>query len=195
MHDNVIQDLALSKIRLGELAQLFPTDENYSLLNETRNLIERSIKQTRSLVFDLSLPILDLGFEAAIKWLAKETAGRLNIPCQVQDDEQSKPMKREMQVVLYKAVRELLINIGNHAQASEVNISINRTNGNINISVQDDGVGFDQVNIGPLSGEELKFGLFGIRERLNLLNGSVEVSSSHDSGTNITLTAPLEILL
>jgi PAS domain S-box-containing protein len=194
LHDHIIQDLGLSKIKLGELIQRLSADDCLPLAEETRELIERIIKESRSLVFDLSLPILyELGFEAAIRWLAEQTAEKLNIPFEVQEDDQPKPMNKEMQVLLFKAVRELMINISKHAHANEVSIFINRVNGQIDISVQDDGVGFDPDHIALYSGEALKFGLFGIKERLNLLNGLVKISSSPGSGTNITLTAPLEI--
>jgi len=194
LHDYIIQDLGLSKIKLGELVQRLSADDCLHLAEETRVLVEGIIKESRSLVFDLSLPVLyDLGYVAAIKWLAEQTEKKLNIPCEVQDDGQSKPMNKEMQVLLFKAVRELMNNISKHAHANEVNILINRVNGQINTSVQDDGVGFDPAHIELYRGESLKFGLFGIKERLNLLNGLVKISSTPGSGTIITLTAPLEI--
>lgn len=194
LHDYIIQDLGLSKIKLGELVQRLSTDDCLPLAEETRELIEGIIKESRSLVFELSLPVLyDLGYVAAIKWLAEQTERKLNIPCKVQDDGQPKPMNKDMQVLLFKAVRELINNISKHAHANEINILINRVNGQINTSVQDDGVGFDPAHIELYRGEALKFGLFGIKERLNLLNGLVKISSTPGSGTNITLTAPLEI--
>jgi len=194
LHDYIIQDLGLSKIKLGELVQRLSTDDCLPLAEETRELIEGIIKESRSLVFELSLPVLyDLGYVAAIKWLAEQTERKLNIPCKVQDDGQPKPMNKDMQVLLFKAVRELINNISKHAHANEINILINRVNGQINTSVQDDGVGFDPAHIELYRGEALKFGLFGIKERLNLLNGLVKISLTPGSGTNITLTAPLEI--
>ena len=194
LHDHIIQDLGLSKIKLGELAQRLSTNDCQPLAEEVRRLIEQIIRESRSLVFDLSLPILyDLGFEEAIKWLAEQTATKLNISCEVRDDGLPKPMSKEMQVLLYKAVRELMINIGKHAQADKVNVYINRVDGQIDISVQDDGKGFNSAQTGIYSGETLKFGLFGIRERLNLLSGSVKISSAPGSGTLVTLTAPLDM--
>ena len=193
LHDDVIQDLGLSRIKLGELSKRLASDDYIYLVNETRELIERIIKESRSLVFDLSLPVLyELGYEAAIKWLAEQTEKKLNIPCRVHDDGQTKPMGKEMQVLLFKAVRELLINIGKHARANKIHINIQRIDGRIEINVHDDGVGFEPDQIKLAQGKSLKFGLFGIIERLNLLNGTVEINSSLNNGTSITLTAPLE---
>jgi PAS domain S-box-containing protein len=192
LHDNIIQDLGLSKIKMGQLIQRLSADDCIHLAEEIRVLIDQIIKESRSLVFDLSLPILyDLGFEEAVKWLAEVTARKNNIACAVQDDGQLKPMGKEMKVLLFKATRELMVNICKHAHATEVNITIHRVRGRIVVSVQDNGVGFDPDYIETSSRESLKFGLFGIRERLNLLKGFVKISSLPGSGTNITLTAPL----
>lgn len=194
LHDNIIQDLGLCKIKLGELVQRLSADDCLPLAEATRVLIEQTIRESRLLVFDLSLPILyDLGFEEAVKWLAEQTEKKFNISCVVQDDGQPKPMKKEMKVLLYKATRELMANVTKHAHAKKVNISIHRVNDRIDISVQDDGVGFDSAHIESCSREALKFGLFGIKERLNLMSGFVKISSLPDSGTTITLTAPLEL--
>ena len=194
LHDEVIQDLGLSKIKLGELSKFLANNKYLYLVNETRKLIERIIKESRTLVFDLSSPILyELGYEAAVKWLAEQTENNLGIPCRVQDDGQPKPMNKEMQVLLFKAVRELMINISKHAQAKTVDIFIRRAGDVIEVSVRDDGAGFDPDQIKLAGSNRLKFGLFGIMERLNLLNGKVIISSSPDCGTNITLTAPLTL--
>jgi len=194
LHDNIIQDLGLCKIKLGELVQRLSADDCLPLAEVTRELIEQTIRESRLLVFDLSLPILyDLGLEEAIKWLAEQTEKKFNISCVVQDDGQPKPMKKEMKVLLYKATRELMANVTKHAHAKKVNISIHRVNDRIDISVQDDGVGFDSADVESNSREALKFGLFGIKERLNLMSGFVKISSLPDSGTTITLTAPLEL--
>ena len=69
---------------------------------------------------------------------------------------------------------------------------INRLDGNIIICVQDDGIGFDYANYELRCIETQKFGLFGIRERIKLLNGSVDINSLPGQGTSISLKVPLE---
>ena len=192
LHDSVIQDIALCKIKLGELSRHVITNSSLNIIAEMRLLMEQTIKESRSLVFDLSLPVLyELGFVAAIKWLAESRQEKFNIKYLVIDEGIFKPLKREVEVMLYKAVRELLINVKNHACAKEVKIFIKQTNSDVEVCVQDDGVGFRQNILESIIGNELKFGLFGIKERLGLLNGSVKVSSSPETGTKITLRAPL----
>jgi PAS domain S-box-containing protein len=193
LHDYIIQDLGLCKIKLGELSKALPEDNLLPLAEEVRELIQKSITQSRSLVFELSLPILyELGFEAAIKWLSEQTTEKTRFVCNVHDDGQIKPMRKEMQVLLFKAVRELLTNVEKHAEATEVNIYINKNQGNIEIIVEDNGKGFDFDPSQFRNGKILTFGLFGIKERLSLLNGSVTIDSSHAYGTKVTLSAPLE---
>jgi len=195
MHDHIIQDLGLSKIKLGALAKRLAEHESLPLVEEMRELTELLIKEARTLVFEMSSPILyELGLEAAIKWLADETTKKSRFTCEVFDDGQVKPLTREMQVILFKAVRELMINITKYAEADQVNIFIDREIEQIIICVQDDGIGFTPANIDLYHDDKKAFGLFGIRERMDLLKGSVTINSSPGSGTSITLTAPLEIV-
>jgi signal transduction histidine kinase len=194
MHDHFVQNLGLSKIQLGALATHLSDNECLPLVHEVRGLTDQLIKEARSLVFEMSVPVLyELGLEAAIKWLAEETAKKTNFSCEVYDDGQSKPLKKEMQVILFKAVRELMTNIKKHAQADEVNIFIDRKMEQIVVCVQDDGVGFNPANIDIYHDDTKSFGLFGIKERMELMSGSVEIKSTPAQGTSITLSAPLEI--
>jgi signal transduction histidine kinase len=193
MHEHVIQDLGVSNMKLVMLAKKLSNHECLPLVDEAHNLVEQSIKDTRSLVFDLSSPILyDLGLEAAIKWLAEETAKKSSFSCNVHDDGKHKPLQKEMQVILYRAVHELLTNIIKHSKANEVNIFIDRGKEYITISVQDDGIGFDIPQNKSDYVDTLHFGLYGISERLDLMHGTLEINSLPGEGTKITLTAPLE---
>jgi signal transduction histidine kinase len=193
MHEHVIQDLGVSNMKLVLLAKQLANHECLPLVDEAHSLVEQSIKDSRSLVFDLSSPILyDLGLEAAIKWLAEKTANKSSFSCHVHDDGKHKPLKKEIQVILYRAVHELLTNIIKHAKANEVNINIDRRDEYITICIQDDGIGFDFPQIKSNSVDTLHFGLYGIRERLDLMHGSLEINSLPGEGSEVTLTAPLE---
>lgn len=194
LHDHIIQDLGLCKIKLGDLTQRLSDSDCKQLSQETRNLIEKVIKNSRTLVFELSLPILyELGLEAAIKWLVGKYQEKFHITYKTHIDDQHKPLEKDLQVHLFKAVRELFININKHAHANEIIIYTTLKKNEIIISIKDDGVGFNVFDIESNFQKEQKFGLFGIKERLRLLNGSVTINSSPGAGTNITISAPLEI--
>jgi signal transduction histidine kinase len=167
-----------------------PTDWVGSL-NEIGELIDQAIQYTRSLTFELSPPILyELGLEAALEWLTEQIQEQHGILIDFEDDRQSKPMSEEIRITLFKATRELLINIVKHAQASKAKVSILREDNSIRIRVEDDGVGFNPLKTACL-GKTIGFGLFNIREKLNSIGGYLEIQSEPGQGTRITLVTPL----
>jgi signal transduction histidine kinase len=192
LHDNISQTLAITKIKLGMAQGLTSSTDWVSSLNEIGELIDQTIQYTRSLTFELSPPILyELGLEAGIEWLTEQIQEKHGIQIGFEDDRQSKPMNEEIRFILFKATRELLINIVKHAQASEAKVSIWREDISIRIRVEDDGVGFS-TSEGKQLGKTAGFGLFNIRERIKYLEGDMVIESEPGRGTRVTLSAPLE---
>jgi PAS domain S-box-containing protein len=193
LHDHIAQNLAISKIKLESLADNAEPDLVKSL-NEVNGLISQTIEATRSLTFEISPPVLyELGFEAAVNWLAKQTRQRFGLEVEFADDGKPKPLNTDIRVLLFQAVRELLVNVVKHAKAKKVKVFTCRIQKNIQVTVEDNGVGFDidairAVN-DPAKGG---FGLFNIRERLDQIGGSVIIHARAGKGTRITLTAPIE---
>jgi PAS domain S-box-containing protein len=190
LHDHIGQTLALCKIKLGALRESTPTNLIESL-DEIRDLTEQIIRYTRSLTFELSPPILyDLGFEAAVEWLGEEILKEHGILFHFKNDEQPKSLNDEARVLLFQAVRELLVNIAKHAQAREAKVSIQKVGDDIRINIEDDGIGFDTSKIDSYLRSGC-FGLFSIRERLNRMGGYLEIESEPGKGTRIYIIAPL----
>jgi len=193
LHDHIGQALALSKIKLGLLQKIIKVEDHARPLGEVRELIEKMIQDTRSLTFELSLPVLyELGFEAAVEWYAKHVRSQHGIKVEVQKDMLPIPMDDEFKVLLFRSVRELMINIVKHAQAHNARVTIRRDGDEVNIEVEDDGVGIKDVLRDPRLKSNGGFGLFSIRERLHYLGGRVQVDSEHNRGTRITLMVPLQ---
>jgi len=193
LHDQVTQNLILFKINLGELCKkdlpaklIIPLDEIYKHLDQI-------IGDMRSLTFDLGSPTLyELGLEAAVReYLHEEIQQKHEIKTEFEDDAQPKPLDEDVCALLYRAVRELLINVVKHAQAQCVKVSICKSNNKIRINVIDDGVGFKSPAEGFASGKTAGFGLFSIRERLSYLGGGVDIESKPGKGTQVTLAAPI----
>jgi len=194
LHDRVGQTLALCKIKLGSLRRKSASyTDLVKPLDEINRYIEESIGDTRSLTFELSTPILyQLGLEAAVEWLTEQTQEQDGILAYFENDGQPKPLDDDIRVLLFQAVRELLINVVKHAQAQSVEVSMQRVSGHVQISVEDDGVGFDVLPIGRHWSEVKGFGLFSIRERLDHLGGQCKINSQPGQGTQVTLVAPLK---
>jgi PAS domain S-box-containing protein len=192
LHDRIGQTLAICKIRLGLLRESASSTDLAGSLDKISELIAQTIQDTRALTFELSSPILyELGLEAAVEWLTEHIQEQHGILSDFEDDRQPKPLEDDIRVLLFKVVRELLINVVKHAQARHVKVSMIRDDGNIQITVTDDGAGFDTSKIYRWNMAE-GFGLFSIRERLEHLGGYLEIVSQPGHGTRVTLVAPLK---
>jgi len=189
LHDRIGQLLALAKIKLAGVLDESPT----AALSEVMQLLDTSIQEARSLTFELSPPVLhELGFDAALEWLAAKFQEQHGVSATFIDDQAPKPLSKDLQVVLFQAVRELLHNAGKYAQAGRLIVSAAVEGESVRIEVSDDGVGFDPEAVIEKRNEDSGFGLFSIRERLSHFNGEMEITSSAGSGAQIVLTAPLE---
>jgi PAS domain S-box-containing protein len=193
LHDHIGQALAISKIKLGVLQKSITAEKQARSLSEVRELIDQMIQDTRSLTFELSLPVLyELGFEAAVDWFARQVRSQHGLKVDVQKAMLPIPMDDEIKVLLFRSVRELMLNIVKHAQARNARVTISRENDEVSIAVEDDGVGIkDQRQDSKLKSNG-GFGLFSIRERLRYLGGQVQVEPGRARGTRITLVVPLQ---
>lgn len=192
LHDHIGQTLAIVKIKLGALLGVKTGPTFADDLNEIREHLELAIQYVRSLTFELSPPILyELGLEAALEWLAEQIHEQHGIQYEFENDMEEKPVSEEIRVFLFTAVRELLVNVAKHANASKVKITVRRVNNNMSIHVADNGIGFNASKMNYYLEENKGFGLFSIRERLTHLGGQVEIRSQKGRGTRVILSVPL----
>lgn len=192
LHDHIGQNLAISKMKLAAVREVSRDANILEPLNEIYSLIVQTIQDARSLVFELSPPVLyELGFEAGVEWLAESIQNEHGIMVECVHDRAMSPLDEDLKIVLYQIVRELLLNIVKHALASKVTVSIAHQKGLILIRVEDNGVGFNPALITHNRGMRNGFGLFSIRERMNYLGGELEIESDGRSGTKIVLRVPL----
>ncbi|MFH1728240.1 MAG: sensor histidine kinase [Pseudomonadota bacterium] len=193
LHDTICQDLALSKIKINKIKKSLDKNNIDFALQDVSELINSLLNKTRALIFDISPPILyELGLEASIEWLAEKIQKEHNIRTSVYNDKRKKRLDKDLKVFLFQAVRELLINVVKHAQAKNVKININEQNEFIVIELIDDGIGIDDCKLDTIGDETGGFGLFSIKERIFLFNGSFEISGTLNKGTQIKLLAPLK---
>lgn len=191
VHDNIGQNLAISKIKLESLRKNIEC-KNLGNIKEVLGLITQTIAVTRSLTFEISPPVLyELGFEPAIKWLVRNARKMHGFDAEFISDGKDKPMENNIRVLLFQAVRELLVNTAKHGHASMVTVTSDRQDNQVRIRVIDDGVGFDVEKVFDNSESSVGFGLFSIRERLGFVGGSVEIESGLGTGTKVVLKAPL----
>jgi PAS domain S-box-containing protein len=192
LHDQIGQSLAAVRMKFGALKQAGGSADIAGMVDEIQALLAWTIRDTRSLTFELSPPILyELGLEAALEWLSERIGEEHGIRIEFTDDAHSKPLEDDVRGLLFRAVDELLINIVKHANTRSGKVSILRDGDHVRILVEDDGVGFDATTIGSRTSQDRGFGLFSVRERLRYIGGHVEVESERGHGTRVTLIAPL----
>ena len=117
---------------------------------------------------------------------------KASLKCKLISDDDKIEIDEDTRVVLFKAIRELLINVVKHAGAKTVKVGITRQNTEVVVTVEDNGVGFDASKLGLPSGKEGGFGLFNIRERLEYIGGRLEIESRPGKGTRIVMTVPVK---
>ena len=193
LHDHIAQLLVVAKGKFEKIQESTLYRSVAKPMEEIRRLIEESIRYTRSLVFELSPPILyELGFEPAMEWLAEHMEKQYGLAVAVEDDDNPKPLDNEARVLLFRAVRELLFNVLKHSQASGARVCMRRAGEHLEVIVEDNGVGFAPDKPGGSSGKIEGFGLFSIRERLNYFGGRMEIESTPGEVTRVILTLPLQ---
>ena len=190
LHDNVGQTLAMIKFKMSALEKQAASTGLSLPLDEVRKLSEQAIAFIRSLTDELSPPVLyELGFEAAVEWLAERHQKHHGVSIELENDGEPKPLDGDVSVILFQSVRELLANVAKHARAEEVRISL-KTDGNLmRVTVEDDGRGFNPEEISQVD----KIGIFGIYEKLTSAGGRFDLQSEPGRGTRVTLEIPLTI--
>lgn len=190
LHDDLGQTLAAARIHLAALERS-PDTEARTTAGRVAELIDLANRSTRSLASQLAPPMLyDLGLPEALEWLGEEIGRIYGLKVDVVDDGLPKPLSQASRSILYRATRELLINVAKHARAEQTEVEIERQADRIVVRVSDTGVGFDPAIMTAARGQGL--GLLSVRERLSFIGGNVEVRSIPGDGSVITLVAPLD---
>lgn len=184
LHNGLGQDIALTKMKLTAL-RLSSSAELHEPLIRIEHLVEQADRSLRSITFRLGPPSLhDLGLVPALQWLGEDMGGRYALTVRIEDEGTPAVIDDRLRVILFRAVRELLINTGTYAGAREARVRLGSEDGMSRITVEDEGSGFDASEVGHQG-----YGLFGIREHLRHVGGSMHIDSVPGRGT--TLTVPL----
>jgi PAS domain S-box-containing protein len=188
IHDRISQALALTTIKLGGLQSSLSSPEEEKVLDETLKVIKHTINETHSLIFDLSSPLLyEVGLNAALEQLAEQFQNEHDLKVRFEEDAAPKPLDTDVTVLLFEAVKELLVNVVKHAHASKVRVAMRREKNQVRITVEDNGEGFDSPANAFRVDKAGGYGLFSIRERLSQLGGNLEIESSRKYGTRALL--------
>ncbi|MBN2123782.1 MAG: CHASE3 domain-containing protein [Deltaproteobacteria bacterium] len=192
LHEYIAQNLATAKLKLDQLRGKAASSGLQGPIEETGRHIGDALGDMRILVFDLSPPLLyEMGLPSALEALGEHLMTQRGIRVTFEDDGSPKPLGADICVILYRSVRELLINVARHARAESVHISCRRDQDRVRITVEDDGIGFDGGTSFSDFIMDRKFGLFNIKEHLQTLGGSLNIFSQPGQGARMMVVAPL----
>ncbi|HUO07970.1 MAG TPA: ATP-binding protein [Phycisphaerae bacterium] len=185
LHDEVGQNLFAATTYLLAMK----TTENAGAVDNILSLLDRVTRDTRELTFELCPPVLyQLGLSVAIARLCEQFSQRHGIQCTFKGSSAG-PADLNARGLAYHAVRELLTNVAKHSSAKNAMVRLTEENGQMHMDVSDDGHGFELGKVmKPTSG----FGLYELRERLDLLGGRLDIQSEVGHGCRIEFSLPLE---
>jgi signal transduction histidine kinase len=194
LHDEAGQSLLCIRLQIELLEQAIPESEGEwkTKLRDARDLTERTILEMRRLIAALSPAVLEqLGLGAALRQLVNRFQ-RLHTTCEVKLHlTKMGALPQQIEVIAYRLLQECFNNIGKHAAATQVNISLVSADESLRLVVDDNGVGF---NIDEAAAKRESFGLSGMRERVALLGGEFHVESRTEGakrGTKISIELPI----
>jgi PAS domain S-box-containing protein len=193
LHDHLQQLLVAARMKVQRLQRRACEDEALAqIADEVDELIDQCISESRSLTVELSPPVLyDGGLAAGLDWLGRRVEEKHGLPVEVVADRAADTADTDVRVFLFQAVRELLFNVVKHAHATRARVSTAATEaGGVRIEVRDDGDGCDPRQIAGRLGHGTGFGLFHVRERLELLGGRLYLDTSPGKGTRLEIVVP-----
>jgi len=195
IHDGLAQTLATSLLKIDLCEKLLDANPEQAKreLSELRTTLAKSIRDTRHVIFELSLPRFHrAGFAAVLKQYFREFCRKTGIKCQL-ELELKKTIAVKIQVGIYRIIREALNNVRKHAGAKQVETRLGTDkNGNLHLIIKDDGRGFDLEKILAEGKYGKHFGLKGMEEQARLLGGTFAIESGKGEGTRIEIKVPLE---
>jgi len=191
LHDDTAQMLTALGVRLDLAAEAPPATRDREL-REARTIAKRSLDELRRLMHDLRPSVLDdLGLVPALQWYAERHLKAQGIDVRFDVAPLPARLPVELETALFRAVQEALVNVARHAHADTVVVEIGRRGDRLRLDIEDDGTGFEVAEVAPKPGDMRGLGLMGMRERIELFGGSVEIHSSPGRGTHVAITVPL----
>lgn len=194
LHDTIGQNLALSKIRLVMLSQTLDEKDASREISKILEALDQSIQMTRTLTFEMGTPVLyKLGFEPSVNWLAEKLFDEHGLEVSYENMGLPDEMVDELKAFLFRALRELLMNVVKHAETCKVKVRTSFSDkGILRLSVTDHGKGFDVEEISFTRWQEQSFGLFSLKERVKSLGGHIDIYSKKSQGTKVTILIPVD---
>ena len=194
LHDQVSQDLTSLSINL-QLARADIDPSNKSArerLDSAVDLISETAGHIRDLTSELRPPLLqDAGLKAALSWHVRRFGQQTGLDVRVEGDEPSVRLPGGTELALFRIIQEALTNVAKHAEASSVDIKLVEQPGILELSIRDDGNGFDVEEASETDADEHpRWGLLNMHARAEALGGTFQIDSTPEAGTSVLVRVP-----
>ncbi len=189
LHDHLQQLLVAAGLKAGRLRRHNLNGTSQEAVQQIEELLRQAIQASRDLTIELSPPILsEAGIGTALRWLGRQMQERHSLLVEIDSPEEAPASLEGIGLFLFNAARELLLNVVKHAGVLRARMEMKVEDDVVRLSVEDGGRGFHQTEEAI---DARGVGLFGIRDRLELLGGKLEVRSRPGEGSCVTLEVPL----
>jgi len=198
LHDHVGQSLALARIQIASARHSVSESKLTDKLDGISDTLLKALEDTQLLMLELSSPAMhETGLSSAIsEWLESQIGNMHSLKTEVIDNipnNRRKTLDPNVRTILFRNVRELLVNVVKHARANKVSVRLEDRNTSIRIIVEDDGIGFDPRAVIQAGSKIGGFGLFSIEELMADLGGRLRIVSDPGKGCTAILSAPFGV--
>ncbi len=188
LHEDLQQMIASARLHMDIIDKTDNDEHKTILIRKTRTLLQESLKKTRDLSHDLSPAILShAGLGEALGWLSRRMRDQYQLAFTLETDGFQRPRSKTIERFLYRTARELLFNVVKHSGVTEARATLYSKDGGVYMIVEDQGKGFDPSQEDR---EKPGMGIYGIRERIDLLGGRIEIISAPGKGTRSVIFIP-----
>nr|WP_294544404.1 GAF domain-containing protein [uncultured Rhodopila sp.] len=193
LHDTLGQSLALLRLGLDGVDHSSAGVEQFAQrLTGLKALVLEFGRDLNRLAWEIRPTVLDdLGIQTAIQNLTETWSERTGIQVDLHLTLEGRRLQPEIETALYRVLQEALTNVIRHAAATEVGVALGTTEQLVTMIIEDNGRGFDPGNAAASELPTKRLGLLGMRERLTLVNGSLEIESVPGKGTTLFINIPL----
>jgi signal transduction histidine kinase len=194
LHDETSQTLASITANLEAATNMLPAgaDKTKAILKKAQTLSVSVLDEVDKFIYELRPTLLDdLGLVAAIRWLAESNLEAAGVAVNFKTIGRERRLPSQLETTLFRVIQEVVSNIARHAHARNTMITLHFKKGIIGVSIKDDGRGFNVEEAITSKERPRGLGLLGMKERVEIFNGTLNIRTRPGSGTEIDIKIPL----
>jgi PAS domain S-box-containing protein len=194
LHDETSQSLASLAVSLEAIAGRLPAGaaDARDRIKKMGQVVISILDEVHKLIYELRPTLLDdLGLVAAARWLAENNLGTAGVTVNFKTVGRVKRLPHQVETTLFRVIQEAVSNVARHAHASNADLSLHFKKSSIGVHVRDDGDGFNVEAAITSRDRPRGLGLLGMKERVELMNGTLDIRSHTGGGTKIDIEIPI----